>query len=245
MRRVEERMAMLVTVDVPGEDDPRAVEKVFQDFAHLDDLFSPFKPDSQVSRINRGELDPRDAGALMDEVILLCHHYEEITKGYFTAWFGDTFDPCGLVKSWAIDRSCTILDKLGYPAFVLEAGGDVFAKGSDPVSGPWRIGVRHPIEKDKVARVVLAENLAVATSGTYEKGNHIVNPHTGRPATELICFTVIGPDVITADVYATACFAMGLQEGLRFIEAQPRYEAYAVEPTMVGSWSSGFPSDGS
>jgi len=90
-----------------------------------------------------------------------------------------------------------------------------------------------------MVRVVLAEDLAVATSGTYEKGEHIVNPHTGSPARGWLSFTVVGPDIFNADIYATAAFAMG-EDGLGFIERTPGYEAYAIESSLVATWTEGF-----
>ncbi len=76
---------------------------------------------------------------------------------------------------------------------------------------PWRIGVQHPRERDRVAAVLHAppDGLAVATSGAYERGAHIVDPHTGRPPSGVLSVTVAGPELGTADAYATAAFAMG------------------------------------
>ena len=88
-------------------------------------------------------------------------------------------------------------------------------------------------------RIILSEDLAVATSGTYEKGEHIVNPHSGKPARDWLSFTVTGPDIFNADIYATAGFAMG-RDGLGFIERTPGYEAYAIDRNLVASWTGGF-----
>ena len=104
---------------------------------------------------------------------------------------------------------------------------------------PWRVGIRHPVERDKVARVVLAEDLAVATSGSYEKGDHIVNPYADRPAADLLSFTVVGPDILSADVYATAAFAMG-EAGLEFIDGVAGYEGFAISRSLIVSWTAGF-----
>ena len=97
----------------------------------------------------------------------------------------------------------------------------------------------HPVRRDRVARVVLARDLAVATSGTYEKGEHVLDPHTGRPATAVLSVTVVGPDIVEADVHATAALAMG-RAGLQLIEALAGYEAYAIFPDLHASWTSGF-----
>ena len=175
----------------------------------------------------------------MRDVLALCREYERRTNGFFSPWHRGHLDPSGLVKGWALARAAGILDARGYRDYFVDGAGDVWARGHSAPGVPWRVGIRHPIERDKVVRVVLASELAVATSGTYEKGDHIYDPHTGRPATALMSMTVVGPSIVDADVFATAAFAMGNQ-GLAFIEAQPGYEAYAIDRELRGSWTSGF-----
>jgi thiamine biosynthesis lipoprotein len=216
-----------------------ALDMVFGEFALLDQTFSPFLVGSEVSRINRAELRPEDASPLVNQAIDLCRLYEQATDGYFSAWTAGRFDPSGLIKGWAIDRACSILDRYGYRDFFVDAGGDVQTHGRNADDGPWRVGVRHPVEHDKVACVVLASGLAVATSGTYEKGQHIFDPHTGKPADALLSFTVVGPDILQADVYATAGFAMGVS-GLNFVGRTPRYEAFAIDKELGAIYTTGF-----
>ncbi len=231
---------MPVTVQVVDDvAEGEALDKVFDDFALLDRTFSPFLVVSEVSRINRAELRPEDAGQLVNQAIDLCRLYERATDGYFSPWIAGRFDPSGLVKGWAIDRACSILDRYGYRDFFVDAGGDVQTHGRNAEGGPWRVGVRHPVERDKVACVVLASGLAVATSGTYEKGEHILDPHTGKPANALLSFTVVGPDILQADVYATAGFAMGVS-GLEFVSRSIGYEAYAIDNQLRASYTAGF-----
>lgn len=231
---------MPVTVHVADAGAGEAVlDEVFADFALLDSVFSPFLADSAVSRINRGELKPEDAGDLVIQALHLCQLYEGATNGYFSAWLRGRLDPSGLVKGWAVDRGCSILDRRGCRNFFVDAGGDVQTRGLSERGEPWRVGIRHPVLRDKVVRVVLASGLAVATSGTYEKGDHIVDPHTGRAADDLLSFTVAGPDILQSDVYATAAFAMG-KEGLAFIDRIQGYEAYAIDRDLTGHWTAGF-----
>jgi FAD:protein FMN transferase len=240
MRRVEEVMGMPVTVQVVDKTaEAEALDRVFEDFWLLDRTFSPFRPDSEVSRINRGELQLDEAGGLAQQAIALCRQYERATDGYFSAWIAGRFDPSGLVKGWAIDRACSILDGFGCRDFFVDAGGDVQTRGHNADGGPWRVGVRHPIERHKVARVVLASGLAVATSGTYEKGEHIIDPHTGKPGNALLSFTVVGPDILQADVYATAGFAMG-SGGLKFVARSRGYEAFAIDRNLRALYTAGF-----
>jgi len=231
---------MPVTANVVGDSvEPAALDEVFAEFELLDGIFSPFIETSAVSRINRGELVPEEAGHLMNQVVNLCRQYERATDGYFSAWIDGRFDPSGLVKGWAIDRACSILDRHGYHDFYVDAGGDVQTRGLRSAGQPWRVGIRNPLERDKFACVVLVSGSAVATSGTYEKGEHIIDPHSGEPAAALLSFTVVGPDILQADVFATAGFAMGMA-GLEFVRKTPGYEAFAIDNQLRASYTAGF-----
>ena len=239
MHRVVDVMGMPVTVHVADEGAwNRAIDAVFADFTLLDRTFSRFIRASAVSRINRGELRSEDAGQLVNQAIDLCRLYEQATDGFFSAWIDGRFDPSGLIKGWAIDRACSILESNGCRSYYVDAGGDVQTRGQN-AGGSWRVGIRHPVERDKVARVVLASGLAVATSGTYEKGEHIRDPHTGEPVDAWLSFTVVGPDILEADVLATACFAMGVA-GLDFVSHRAGYEAYAIDNQLRAAYTSGF-----
>jgi FAD:protein FMN transferase len=240
VRSVREVMGMPVTVDVrDGGAERQALDEVFADFEFVDQVFSPFISDSEVSRIDRGELKPEDASPLVRQVLNLCRQFEIATGGYFSAWIGGRLDPSGLVKGWAVDRACGILDGHGYRHYYVEAAGDARTRRPAGTGAPWRIGIRHPVERDKVTRVIQADDLAVATSGTYEKGAHIRDPHTGSAVTHWLSFTVVAADILEADVFATAAFAMGLR-GLDFVEARPGFEAYAIDPQLRAAWTSGF-----
>jgi len=231
---------MPVTVDVrDARVDPAALEEAFADLGRMDALFSTYRRDSDVSRIDRGELRPEDAEPEVRAVLDLCERYRRATGGWFSAWIGGRLDPSGLVKSWAMDRACAILERHGARNYVLNAGGDVVARGHREDGERWRVGIRHPVQRDRVVRVVLATDVAVATSGTYEKGTHVLDPHTGHAATSVVSVTVVGPDIVEADVHATAALAMG-RSGLDLVEALDGYEAYAIFPDLTASWTSGF-----
>jgi thiamine biosynthesis lipoprotein len=240
VRRVEDVMGMPVTVDVATGSAGRAVDEVFAEFRRLDSMFSTFKADSEVNRINAGVLTLDGADPLVRQAADLCRRYEQATVGYFNGWLGGRFDPTGVVKAMAIDRSCSILESHKLVNYLVDAGGDCFARGLNESRESWRVGIRHPAEREKVACVVRASDLAVATSGTYEKGDHIVDPHTGLPARELLSMTVVGPDILDSDVFATAAFAMGLEKGLAFIAGRRGYEAFAIDRSLVGHWTPGF-----
>ena len=237
MRRTEEIMGMPITIDV--RDGHSGIDEAFAELRRIDSVFSPFAPDSAVSRINDGRLRIDDASAEVQDALARCERYETATGGFFSAWRGAVLDPSGYVKGWAIERACAILDVHGHRAYFVDAGGDVRTRGSGDNGEPWRIGIRHPVERGSVVRVVLGRDLAVATSGTYEKGTHIYDPHTGAPAEELVSLTVVGPSIVEADVQATAGFAMGTR-AIDYLEGLSGYEAYAIGPDLRATWTSGF-----
>jgi len=237
MRRTEDIMGMPITVDVRDGDGD--LDAVFAELRRIDATFSPFRADSAVCRINDGRSDVTDAGAEVAEVLALCDAYEISTEGFFSAWRGPVLDPSGLVKGWAIARACAMLDARGHRSYFVDAGGDVRTRGDNGAGEPWRIGIRHPVERASVVRVVQGRDLAVATSGTYEKGTHIYDPHTGAAADELVSLTVVGPSILEADVLATAAFAMG-ERAIAYLERVPGYEAYAIGRDLTATWTSGF-----
>jgi FAD:protein FMN transferase len=102
-------------------------------------------------------------------------------------------------------------------------------------TAPWRVGIADPLRPGRLALVVEARDRAVATSGTAERGPHILDPHTGRPAAGLASLTVTGPSLALADAYATAAIAMGPGQARDWTESLEGYEAYAITETG-GTW---------
>ena len=175
----------------------------------VDVRFSTYKPDSEVSRLGRGELTIADCSPDLRHVLDVCADLWRDTDGYFDAYAGGSLDPSGYVKGWSVEVASARLLAAGSTSHYINAGGDIRMRGEHPDGGPWRVGVRHPWEADKVSWVLALHDGAVATSGTYERGEHVVNPRTGRPARGLRSVTVVGPDLSVADAYATAALAMG------------------------------------
>jgi FAD:protein FMN transferase len=198
MHRVEHIMGMPIVV--AGCDDEGLVDRVFNWFREVDGRFSTYKHDSEINRLNRGELALGEAHADVHEILRRCHELRVETNGYFDA--GD--DPTGFVKGWSVDRAAGILDAAGVPDFAINAGGDMVVRG-----GPWRVGIQHPLERDAIAKALELSDVALATSGEYARGQHIVDPHTGLRPKGVLSVSVLGRDLGTADAYATAAFAMG------------------------------------
>jgi thiamine biosynthesis lipoprotein len=199
-------MGMPIRIDVPDGVDPRAFDEAFAWLRFVDATFSTYDAGSEICRINRGELRTRDAHPLVGEVLDRCESLRRITGGAFDvrAPLPGGLDPSGFVKGWAVERAAALLERAGARRFLVDAGGDVVLRG-----GPWRVGIRHPRQRDRLAAVLELHDAAVATSGTYERGPHIVDPATGRPAAGALSVTIVGPALGTADAYATAAFAMG------------------------------------
>jgi thiamine biosynthesis lipoprotein len=127
------------------------------------------------------------------------------------------------VKGWALDRAARMLERAGARRFSLNAGGDVVLRGG----APWRVGIQHPLRRDRVACVIEVVDGAVATSGAYERGAHIVDPHTQRPPDGVESVTVVGPRLGLADAYATAAFAMGA-DGPAWTASLDGYDAMTI-----------------
>lgn len=235
MRRVEHVMGFPVSLRVDDEGIPEsAVDAVFAWLREVDLRFSPFKPDSEVSRLDRGELT--EIGADLREVLDLCEHYRLATGGAFDVRLpGRGLDPCAVVKGWSVQRAAQLLTAAGARRFCLNAGGDVVAVG-----GPWRVGVRHPEHADKLCTVLDLTDGAVATSARYERGDHIIDGRTGRPATGLLSLTVVAPSLTEADSVATAAFAMGT-EGVDWAAGLEGCEVFAVDGERQVLRTPGFP----
>jgi len=188
-----------------------AVDRAFAMLRSVDRIFSTWRPESEVSRIARGELLLSNACIDVQDVFDHCEELYRRTGGFFDMRYrrDGTCDPTGLVKGWALEHAAGILTQGGARNFSLNGGGDVVVRGAPSAGHGWRLGIRHPGRPDLVAAVVEVSDAAVATSGNYERGDHIVDPHNGQPATGLLSATVVGPSMTVADAYATATFAMG------------------------------------
>jgi FAD:protein FMN transferase len=242
MKAVEHVMGMGVVVDVRDPDvDEAAAGEVFDWLGFVDETFSTYKPESEISRIDRGELSAADAHPQVQAVLERCEELRDETDGFFDAKADGSLDPSGLVKGWAVDKAAAILEQGGARSFAIYAGGDVIVRGRPEPGGRWHLGIRHPEHADRMAAVVEATDLAVATSGAYARGDHVLNPHTGRPPSGLLSVTITGPVLATADAYATAAFAMGSEGGPAWTARLDGYEAFSILENGTVLSTPGFP----
>ncbi|QQM46561.1 FAD:protein FMN transferase [Streptomyces liliifuscus] len=240
MRRVEHIMGLPISlrIDDPDPDGGASVaaDRVFAWLREVDARFSPFIADSEVSRLGRGELEAHELSADLVEVLDLCEEYRVASGGAFQVRLpGRGLDPCAMVKGWAVQRAAESLLAAGVRTFCLNAGGDVVSAGR-----PWRVGVRHPEQADRLCAVLEITDGAVATSGRYERGDHILDGRTGRPATGLLSLTVVAQSLTEADATATAAFAMGA-DGIDWAAAREGCEVFAVDAERRVFRTAGFP----
>jgi thiamine biosynthesis lipoprotein len=243
VRRVEDIMGMPIVADVRDEAvDEALLDRLFDWFRFVDATFSTYNTDSEISRLNRDELLLRDCHLDVRWVIARCRELRDETGGYFDAEAiaPGTIDPSGLVKGWSVDRAAAILEEAGLRNFALNAGGDIRLRGDALPERRWRVGIQHPRRRDRIAAVVEADDLAVATSGAYARGEHVIDPHTGRPPEGVLSVTIVGPDLATADAYATAAFAMG-EQGPEWTRALDPYEALTILANDRVLSTAGFP----
>jgi thiamine biosynthesis lipoprotein len=224
-------MGTLATVELrdplPTDEAERLADEAFAWLHQVDRRFSTYRDDSEVNRLNRGELRPSEYSADLRHVLDACAELWRATDGYFDAYATGRLDPSGYVKGWSVQRASERLTASGAPNHLVDAGGDIQARGRPAPADTWQIGVRHPWDPAAVAWVLTGTDLAVATSGTYERGAHVIDPRTGRPAEALRSVTVVGRDLGPADGYATAAVAMGMA-GLDWLARLDGHESAVV-----------------
>ncbi len=188
----------IVFIECDGPDNDLlnlGIDKCAEYFREVDEVFSTYKEESQVSKLRRGEIKIEDCSDDLQEVWQLCLQAKEITDGAFDPWCVEGgFDPSGYVKGWASDKAISILRKHGATFIQVNGAGDLSLFG-----GPHKIGIRSPENAKVILKVFELNGGAIATSGTYERGAHIKDPHTGLIAIGARSATVVGPDGGLAD----------------------------------------------
>ena len=208
-------------------------------YAEIDLKFSTFKSDSEVSKLRTGALDISSASPEMKSVWNKCLELRELTQRAFDPWaVPGGFDPSGYVKGWAAEESLRFFDERGIQHIQINAGGDVVVRGGIDADTPWTIGVRHPERGDEIAKTFELFDGAIASSGTYERGAHIIDPRVGVPAVGARAATVVGPDAGVADALATALIVDG-RDAVNWLgnEAFRNYSFWAVDKSGDQAWS--------
>jgi thiamine biosynthesis lipoprotein len=241
MKQTRLLMGMPITIVINDvQAGPADFDYVFAYFESIDEQFSPYKPTSEVSRINQG-LAEREWSATMKHIMKLAEQTSRTTHGYFDVYHNGQFDPSGIVKGWAINNAARLLRERHCTDFYIDAGGDI--QTAQPVTTttqtPWRVGIRSPFNREEIVKVLELRNEGIATSGTAIRGDHIYNPVDELNDNTVASLTVVGPNVYEADRFATAAFAMG-RRGVDFIETLEGFEGYMIDTERQATLTSGF-----
>ena len=244
-RRIVSVMGTVFTVDVRDLDPASAaLDDVVAWWRWVDATFSTYRPSSQVSRLAAETLELADCAPEVRHVLRLCREAAAISGGHFTERYDGRLDPTGMVKGWSVELASQMLRRAGSQHHCISAGGDVRCVGVPESGERWRVGIVDPRDPGRLLAVVAApqapsSGLAVATSGTAERGHHIIDPVTGRPPQDLASISVVGSDLTLVDWAATAAFAMG-HDARAWIEAMDGLDAYAVTPEGDYWYTDGF-----
>jgi thiamine biosynthesis lipoprotein len=234
-------MGMPITIElIDSAASAETLDWLFGYFEAVDQRFSTYKSQSEISRINAGELTVAQASFNMQAVFALAERTRQETDGYFDIWRNNAYDPSGLVKGWAIYQAALLLWQAGFQNFFVDAGGDVQTSGRNRHGQPWRVGIRNPFNAREIVKVLTMTTAGLATSGTYVRGQHIYDPiNPDQPLTDIVSMSVIGSNIYEADRLATAAFAMG-RAGILFIEKRSRCEGYMIDAAGQATCTSGF-----
>jgi FAD:protein FMN transferase len=235
-------MGMPIAVGIADASATQPVlDLVFDHFTAVDQRFSTYRGDSEISAVNSGRISTSDISDDMREVFALAERTRLETDGIFDIRKPDgSLDPSGIVKGWAIRNAALLIRSFGFQNFFVDAGGDIQTGGKNAGGEDWRTGIRNPFKENEIIKAVALKNMGIATSGSYVRGSHIYDP--SNPAAKLdsiVSLTVIASDVLDADRFATAAFAMG-DDGIYFIEELAGLEGYMVNAKGIATQTSGF-----
>jgi len=204
----------------------------------VDQLFSTYLPDSQVSRLRRGEIEIKEADQPVQQVWQACLEIKELSDGAFDPWaVPGGFDPSGYVKGWAADQVSEQLIKQGAKHIQVNAGGDISVRGGKDANTPWKLAVAHPSIKGEISKLYSITTGAIATSGSAERGDHIIDPHSKTVAVGARSATVIGPDAGISDALATALVVSGRDGATWFAKDELlEYSCWVVDRHTDTTW---------
>lgn len=229
------RLVMGTIVEISlWEKNPRAVEMTFNEVKRIEDKFSFFKDDSEISRINSGlekEISP-ECRYLFSESA----KYSDITNGAFNIRYrkDKKYDLGGIAKGYAIDRAVEILKKNGIERAMVNLGGNLYVFGYPEGKDYWIIGIKDPENPDRLkGRLKLDKESGVSTSGDYERPGHIIDPKTGLSVNKVLSVTIIAETAIYADALSTGVFILGKEKGMELIENLPGIEGVIIDKDGV------------
>lgn len=235
-------MGTAAIIDVPGGLDPELGDAVFTWLRWVDETFTVHRASSQIRRIAAGSLEEGKAHPRVREVLDACTRMSVSTDGWFTMYppgHPDRIDPSGYVKGWSVDVAAGMVEAAGVSDYAVSVGGDIRLRGGPTPGRPWTVGIRHPRAGGSTAAVLHLDGGGVATSGRYERGEHVWGGD-GDPT--LLGVTVVGPQLAVADSLATAILAADDPRPV-WLERFPGYEVLAITSDDRVLRSPGLPAD--
>jgi FAD:protein FMN transferase len=251
-RHLEHVMGTVVTIDLytgrslaaaESAEVRRLLARASAILQHADEIFSTWRPRSPVSRLRAGAITMAQAPAEVAAVLERCAAARELSRGWFDPWaMPGGVDPTGYVKGWAAQQALAAVTAPCVTGAMVNAAGDIASFGGPAPGQPFRVGIADPAAPRRLAEIAELTGLtrAIATSGTYERGDHLIDPHSGQAAARVASASVTGPDLGLADALATAVAVAG-ETGLALIEPIDGYEALTIGLDGRRRWTPRFP----
>lgn len=235
-------MVMGTILEITVWNNAFSVAKCFQEAERIENKFSQFMQETEVSKINNSLGLPLKVSNECCTILEKSMQFTELTSGAFDVTKGQgvltvddagktvlllpknngsnaKIDLGGIVKGYAVDRMSQILKENDVARAMVNFGGNVFLVGYPPDKNIWTIGVKDPVEPDNLMGTINVPGyIGIATSGNYERPGHIVDPETGLAVTACLSVTIVAQDAMTADALSTAVFVMGAEKGIQFVE---------------------------
>jgi thiamine biosynthesis lipoprotein len=206
----------------------------------VDAWFSTYRVDTPITLLRNGLIEESLTPRPVQEVLAACRYARELTHGAFDPWaVPGGVDPSGYVKGWAAGQVADRIVRAGIPNVAVNAAGDVACRGRQAPGELWAIGIINPYDTQQVVEVVHLGDGAIATSGLYERGAHITNPHSGRREVFYDSATIVGPDAGLADALATAALVTGPAAAAWFA-GLPEWSVYFIKDGTVSFFGPAF-----
>lgn len=226
--------AMGTIVEISLWQDAGTVELGFMEIKRIEDKFSRFKEDSEISKLNKNP--SAEVSGECRDLIEESIRYSKVTNGAFDVRYSANkkLDLGGIAKGYAADRVAGIFREKGIKNALINIGGNLYLLGFPPGKSCWIVGIKDPKNPEKImAKIRLKSNVGVATSGNYERPGHIINPLTGSPSNELLGVTIIAKTATEADALSTGVFVLGREKGAKLIEGLSDVEGVIVDKDRV------------
>ncbi|WP_319467826.1 FAD:protein FMN transferase [uncultured Pseudodesulfovibrio sp.] len=188
-----------------------------------------------TGRMDISEAELKEALALVDAKAI---HVSGNEIRFDKQGMGITLD--GMGKGYIVDRASDVLNKAGVANHMINAGGDMRARGERTPGKPWTVAIEDPAGKGKYPALIELRNAAIATSGGYEASynasgsrHHVIDPRTALSPTRSVSVSVVAPTVMQADALSTAAFVMHPKDGVRFINTLPQCETLIIGDSGV------------